>query len=191
MSKFHVAVVGSRPHKNGNRNAPFPSENTAFIHDVLSRVKPEDYASLAHGKSNYGVDSIAEHFAMRNDVIQEQYRPYWFTPNSDPAKRIDKAALIKAREAMVRDLTDSVHNKDNEFAMLLVFHTQDDPRQDEGLKSLLEFVTKYHPKIQVRTFQLPVTHPKEPETSESDVIDLSPTSGIPDPFMAPANPVPQ
>lgn len=185
MSKFHVAVVGSRPHKNGNRNVPFPHENTAFVNNVLARVPSEEYASISHGASDYGVDAIAEYFAMNEIIKQKQYRPYWFIPNSDPAKRIDKAALIKAREAMVRDLTDSVHNKTDEFAVLLVFHTQDDPRQDEGLKSLLEFVTKYHPKIQVRTFQLPVTHPKEPETTESDVIDLSPTSGIPDPFAVP------
>lgn len=185
MSKFHVAVVASRPHKNGNRNAPFPSENTDFVYNTLRRVSTEDYASLSHGASDYGIDAVAEYFAMSETIKQKQYRPYWFVPNSDPAKRIDKAALIKSRETMVRDLTDAVHNKTDEFATLLVFHTQDDPREDEGLKSLLDFVTKYHPNIQVRTFRLPVTHPKEPETTQEGLVDLSPTSGIPDPFAVP------
>lgn len=187
MTKFHVAVVASRPFKNGNRNAPFPTENAEFVQNVLSRVSSTDYVSLSHGASDYGVDLVAENSAMANSIKQKQFRPYWFTPNSDPAKRIDKAALIKAREAMVRDLSDSVHNKEDEQAVLLVFTTDEDVNTDEGLKSLLNFVTKYHPKIQVRIFRMPVTHPKEPETTDENtgLVDLSPTSGIPDPFAVP------
>lgn len=183
MSKYHVAVVGSRPTKTGNRNDPFPRENAEFIHNVLSRVTPDDYASLSHGATNYGVDSVSEHFAMVNQIVQRQFRSYWF----DPTKQgnVNKAAGIQSREAMIRDLSDSIHNKEDHYGMLLVFHTPEDPRSDEGLKALLDFCAKYHPKIQVRTFRLPVTVNPKPAPTTNEVVDLSPTSGIPDPFAVP------
>lgn len=185
MSKFNVAVAFSRPVKNGNRKEPFPQANADFVLETLQRVRYDDYGYIAHTATDYGVDAMAESFAQKASLKQRQYPAYWFDVTKENKR--DKAAGIKAKEQMVRDLTDSLYNKDDHYAMLLVFHTGEDPRSDEGLKSLLDFVAKYHPMIQVRTFRLPVTsNPKVEEAPATEgMVDLSPTSGIPDPFMLP------
>lgn len=176
---YHVAVVGSRPEKAGNRNAPFPMENASFIQSVLMRVPSANYASISHAATDYGVDNAAESFAMETGVRQRQFPSYWFDPTKE--KNLNKAAGIQSREAMIRAISDATHNKEHNFGMLLVFHTQENPTEDQGLKTLLEFVTKYHPKIQVRTFRLPVTETVKPQ-SEQQVIDLNSGTVMPDPF---------
>lgn len=182
MSKFHVAVVGSRPLKNGNRNAEFPNANADFINEVLYRVSKQDYASVLHTATDYGVDATAESFAQVNNIKQYQFPAYWFDPTKE--KNLNKSAGIASREAMIRKLKDLTYNKSDVYAMLLVFHTQESPTEDDGLKALLEFVTKYHPYVQVRCFRLPV-HDVPKAQPEQGVIDLSASSGIPDPFAVP------
>jgi hypothetical protein len=182
-SIFHVAVVASQPKKVNNRKVPFPTENSEFIKNVLSRVDKGNYGSLSHGATDYGVDAIAESFAQFHGIKQRQFPAYWFDPTKE--KNLNKAAGIASREAMIRNLSDLTYNKENTYGMLLVFHTQEDPRDDQGLKALLDFCAKYHPKIQVRTFQLPVV--ENPKVEDAPTLDLNPqpSSGIPDPFKVP------
>lgn len=178
---FHVAVAMHQPEKVGNRKVPFSQENLEFVAAVLNRVNSDDYAAIYHGATEYGVDSVAEYFAMQTGVKQKQFPAYWFDPTKE--KNLNRAAGIASRESMIRAISDATHNKTDEYGMLLVFHTQEDPRSDQGLKALIDFCAKYHPKIQVRTFRLPVVTTPKPETSVQ--IDTSPTSGIPDPFAVP------
>lgn len=182
MSKYHVAVVGSRPLKNGNRNAEFPSANAEFVNEVLQRVADADYASILHTATEYGVDAVAENYAQAHSLKQRQFPAYWFDPTKE--KNLNKSAGIASREAMIRKLKDLTYNKSDVYAMLIVFHTQESPTEDEGLKALLEFVAKYHPYVQVRCFRLPV-HDIPKAEPEQGIIDLSASSGIPDPFAVP------
>lgn len=183
MTKFHVAVIGARPVKGSDgKYLPTPKENVEFVKKVLSLVDDGNYASLAHGAAENTIDDVVDDYGYEHNIRTKQFPAYWFNPTRP--NNVDKAAGLFRNEQMVRWLSNAIYNTTDQ-AVLLLFHTTENPWDDGALKSISEFVTKRNEngkygKVTIRTFQLPVT--VAPKVSSIQLSLTDDTATMPDPF---------
>lgn len=184
MTKFHVAVVAARPLKGAdNKYLPIPTENVDFVNSVLSLVEPGNYLSLNHGATDNTIDEVVDDYAYRNNIRVKQFPAYWFNPTKP--NNMDKAAGLFRNEQMVRSLSNAIHNTEDQ-AIVLMFHTTENPFDDGALKALNDFIAKRNAagkygNITVRTFRLPVTTAPSVNT-ETVALNTAPAT-MPDPFQ--------